>query len=218
MNNTKKFNSGLVSGLTVIASIILGHTAQAANLSFTPTGSQLDNDPILDISIEPGQIIDFKIDINTVGLTNNVDSFNYRVDFDPGELAFQSIQGLVSGNLSADGFLSVSGSNLNIPKDSAKNITTIRFVTVNPGKAPHDGVFDFKIRSASGSYTNGGSIPNIFTYGPKEDPFLQEVEVQTPEPTSTLGLLSLGILGAGATIKRQVKRNHSIEKETTEMG
>ncbi|CCI04576.1 MULTISPECIES: PEP-CTERM sorting domain-containing protein [Microcystis] len=40
----------------------------------------------------------------------------------------------------------------------------------------------------------------------------------TPEPTSTLGLLSLGILGAGATIKRQVKRNHSIEKETTKIG
>lgn len=42
--------------------------------------------------------------------------------------------------------------------------------------------------------------------------------IQVPEPTSTLGLLSLGILGAGATIKRQVKRNHSIEKETTKIG
>ncbi|MCZ8190270.1 MAG: PEP-CTERM sorting domain-containing protein [Microcystis sp. LE19-338.1B] len=46
-----------------------------------------------------------------------------------------------------------------------------------------------------------------------------DIEVETiPEPTSTLGLLSLGILGAGATIKRQVKRNHSIEKETTKIG
>jgi hypothetical protein len=41
--------------------------------------------------------------------------------------------------------------------------------------------------------------------------------IQVPEPTSTLGLFSLGILGAGATIKRQVKRNHSIEKETTKI-
>jgi hypothetical protein len=41
---------------------------------------------------------------------------------------------------------------------------------------------------------------------------------QVPEPTSILGLFSLGILGAGATIKRQVKRNHSIEKETTKIG
>jgi hypothetical protein len=39
-----------------------------------------------------------------------------------------------------------------------------------------------------------------------------------PEPTSTLSLLSLGILGAGATIKRKVKRTHSIEKEPTNVG
>jgi hypothetical protein len=39
-----------------------------------------------------------------------------------------------------------------------------------------------------------------------------------PEPTSTLSLLSLGILGAGATLKRQVKRSHSLEKEPSNVG
>ncbi len=39
-----------------------------------------------------------------------------------------------------------------------------------------------------------------------------------PEPTSTLSLLSLGILGAGATLKRKVKRSHSTEKEPTNIG
>ena len=39
-----------------------------------------------------------------------------------------------------------------------------------------------------------------------------------PEPTSTLSLLSLGILGAGATLKRKVKRTHSIKKEPTNVG
>lgn len=34
-----------------------------------------------------------------------------------------------------------------------------------------------------------------------------------PEPTSTLSLLFLGILGAGVTLKRKVKRTHSTEKE-----
>ncbi len=48
--------------------------------------------------------------------------------------------------------------------------------------------------------------------------FIGVSDVTTPEPTSTLGLFSLGIIGAGATIKRQVKRNHSIEKETTKIG
>ncbi|EAZ89746.1 PEP-CTERM sorting domain-containing protein, partial [Crocosphaera chwakensis] len=39
-----------------------------------------------------------------------------------------------------------------------------------------------------------------------------------PEPTSTLSLLSLGILGAGATLKRKLKPSNSIEKETTKVG
>jgi hypothetical protein len=39
-----------------------------------------------------------------------------------------------------------------------------------------------------------------------------------PEPASTLSLLSLGILGAGATLKRKVKRTHSIEKEPAKLG
>jgi hypothetical protein len=42
--------------------------------------------------------------------------------------------------------------------------------------------------------------------------------VHTPEPTSTLSILSLGILGAGATLKRKVKRSHSTEKEPTNVG
>ena len=39
-----------------------------------------------------------------------------------------------------------------------------------------------------------------------------------PEPTSTLSLLSLGILGAGATLKRKVKRSNSLEKEPSNVG
>jgi hypothetical protein len=47
---------------------------------------------------------------------------------------------------------------------------------------------------------------------------MDEVYREIPEPTSTLSLLSLGILGAGATIKRKVKRSHSTEKEPTNVG
>jgi len=41
---------------------------------------------------------------------------------------------------------------------------------------------------------------------------------EIPEPTSIISLLSLGILGAGATIKRKVKRSHSTEKEPSNVG
>ena len=49
--------------------------------------------------------------------------------------------------------------------------------------------------------------------------YSQKIEIKTtPEHTSTLSLLSLGILGAGATIKRKVKRSHSTEKEPSNVG
>lgn len=38
-----------------------------------------------------------------------------------------------------------------------------------------------------------------------------------PEPSSTLSILSLGILGVGATLKRKAKRNNSVEKESTKV-
>ncbi|WP_242034649.1 PEP-CTERM sorting domain-containing protein [Microcystis flos-aquae] len=38
-----------------------------------------------------------------------------------------------------------------------------------------------------------------------------------PEPSSTIGLLALGIFGAGATLKRKLKPSKSSEKETTKV-
>ncbi|MCZ8120366.1 MAG: PEP-CTERM sorting domain-containing protein [Microcystis sp. LE18-22.4A] len=43
-------------------------------------------------------------------------------------------------------------------------------------------------------------------------------ESKIPEPSTVTGLLGLGILGAGATLKRKVKRSHSTEKEPTNVG
>ncbi|AKV68425.1 PEP-CTERM sorting domain-containing protein [Microcystis panniformis] len=55
-----------------------------------------------------------------------------------------------------------------------------------------------------------------YQYRPRFHTETRRAEI--PEPTSTLSLLSLGILGAGATLKRKVKRTHSIEKEPTNVG
>jgi len=228
MNNTKKLRSALLSSLTIIASIVLGHTAQAASLYFREAGAQLDGDNILDIDVTGKKQIEFKIYINTVGLIGNIDHFSYFIDFDPKELAFLNIGGDVSDKitLSKPGAVitqfSVSAVHLDIaPNNPQVHITTITFNIVKPGLKPDDGISDFKISNALGTY-KGNPIKDLppFAYG--EGNFVggnfQQVEVQTPEPTSTLGLFSLGILGVGATIKRQVKRNHSIEKETTKIG
>jgi len=42
--------------------------------------------------------------------------------------------------------------------------------------------------------------------------------VPVPEPTSTLSLLALGTIGAGATLKRKLKPSKSTAKETTKVG
>jgi hypothetical protein len=42
--------------------------------------------------------------------------------------------------------------------------------------------------------------------------------VTVPEPTSTLGFLALGTLGAASTLKRKLKSSKSTKKETTKVG
>ena len=241
MNNTKKLRSALLSSLTIIASIVLGHTAQAASLYFRAAGTKLDNDDILDINVTGKKEIEFTIFINTSELDDSVKSFNYNVEFDSQELQFDNIRGFVSHR----GDFKIQEKNIRSFRVSNENplnptiprkppalptlITVIRFKVI--GKPPSDGEFDFKISDAGGKFNNDNDIPSVFKYGvtlPElgvvEDNFSQQVEVQeggvpgTPEPTSILGLFSLGIIGVGATIKREVKRNHSIEKETTEIG
>ena len=72
-------------------------------------------------------------------------------------------------------------------------------------------IFPDEILPSSGLIENGTTDINASSS--------LDIEVQpTPEPTSTLSLLSLGILGAGATLKRKVKRSHSIKKEPTKVG
>lgn len=117
---------------------------------------------------------------------------------------------------------------LEIKPPDKVHITTIIF---NIKNLKNDGSIDFIIAEANAKVKDKvkrlDGIFNNFRYGGVDNPTLEKyqvVEVQeaevprTPEPTSTLGLFSLGIIGAGATIKRQVKRNHSIEKETTKIG
>ena len=75
--------------------------------------------------------------------------------------------------------------------------------------------FTFDPNSATGWIPIGGD--SAWLNYPFETPSsiilgIQAQHQGVPEPTSTLSLLSLGILGAGATLKRKVKRTNSTEK------
>ncbi|NCQ84540.1 MAG: PEP-CTERM sorting domain-containing protein [Microcystis aeruginosa W13-18] len=62
-----------------------------------------------------------------------------------------------------------------------------------------------------GFFDNGGGITVSVTE-------IAATPVSIPEPTSTLGFLALGTLGAASTLKRQIKSSKSTEKETTKVG
>ena len=214
------FLFGMTLGLDSLNSEV---NAQLSNFFFLPPGQQLDGDTILDIELPPGSPISFNVFADPSNFTFDPNTtqlkFNWVYDYDPSELSLvnENILGRVSYT---------SGSQVPI------NVGTIDFIATNPGLRPHDGVLDFGIilLSLSQFDNQGNQIgseiqgelfdpPRFNNRGEQGNIFNQVVEVQkTPESTSTLGLLSLGILGVGATIKRQVKRNHSIEKETTKIG
>jgi hypothetical protein len=81
----------------VIASgglFIAATASNAASISFTPTGTQLDTDEILDIEASPGQVINFSIDVNTFfietafDLPNREVEINFTILLDSKELQF----------------------------------------------------------------------------------------------------------------------------------
>lgn len=231
-NFLKPLRLATVTAVFAFTSTILSSVVQAANLSFTPTGSQLDGDPIWDILIGSDSLIDFSVSINTFGLAKPIHQFSYIIDYDPTELTFLNMDGIVSQGGSIVGRVAPFGINLNIQPvpPFVQLITTLHFKTVIPGLHPHNGVPDLTLTSATGTFADGTPIPeNAFSYGPKNNPSSQIVEVQqcfelspfqvnqscirTPEPTATLSLLALGTIGAGVTLKRKLKTSKSADKE-----
>src|SRR5215469_15294438 len=83
-----------LAGFATLATIV-PFPAQAASISFTPTGSQLDSDSILDIVLKAGQTISFNIYVDPSGLftgasTGNLSLITYDVFVDTNELTFVS--------------------------------------------------------------------------------------------------------------------------------
>ena len=71
------------------------------------------------------------------------------------------------------------------------------------------------------TYNFSSNIVRAFVETQSDDTgggYSQAIEIKIPEPTTTLSLLSLGILGGSATLKRKLKLSNSIEKETTKVG
>lgn len=62
------------------------------------------------------------------------------------------------------------------------------------------------------------SFTNRFTHDGTSNIDFTNLEPKVPEPSSILGLLALGSLGTGLTLKRKLKQSKSTTKETTKVG
>jgi hypothetical protein len=201
------FSTMLVASLTGV--LIHPIHANAASISFTPTGSQIDSDPIYDLIVSPGQVISFDINadtnnINTTSLTSVLIEFSITLDTNELELV-----GTPSGGqLTATGFRSIPGVFQPIPQNSINKLTS--FQVRAKQKLPNDGSPDVTI-AILGAFIGGvpptpgaEDVTSSFVVGGANDAG-RILSVQTHEPTSILSLLAIGTLGAASTLKRKLK-------------
>jgi len=131
-----------VAGTTALPAPLAARSAEAGRLYFTPAGSQLDGDAILDIALSPGSQITFTIGLNTSEVSADPATYTrfvveYNIAWDTSELVEMAVptppnsghyESLIT-NFALDGMWI----------DGGRTITFLAF----PGLWPHDGLADF---------------------------------------------------------------------------
>lgn len=205
----------------------------AANISFTPSGNQLDLDPILDIEVLPGQIVDFDINIDTKNIITNPPLLSsvlveFSIDLDIDELQLVKLpKGTIktpTGFESQLGFFQPIPQNFqglltsfqvktrrNIVNDGLPDVTLDLIGAFIGGVPPILGAQDVTPSFTIGGQGGAGKIVSVQCklqnfQDNRTCPICGTCKV--PEPTSTLSLLTLGILGTAFTLKQNkyVKR------------
>jgi hypothetical protein len=189
--STKLALSSVVIG-SIFASIV--QSAQAAGISFTPTGDPLDGDPILDIKTTVGATQLFTVNIDQAGLAVG-DTFEFQVGWDSNEL-----------DKKAMGFQS---SDLSVTLWNSKEQGQYQFINYKyvANGSPNQKI-EFGFQVAPGLINNGQRDfwvnlldchlinSNLFTST------YQEVEVQ-PVPEPITGLILGGLAAGGAMMNRK---------------
>lgn len=185
--------------------------AHGASLFFSPTGSQLDLDPIADLEVNIGDIQDLSFFLDTSGLSSNLQSIDIRVDQDITESSLVALR--TDADVSTFPNFSFGGS-----PQSEGLFSAIFQRSGNPGLAPdtiielvtgtleilpelnNDGATDLGISVVSAFDANGTDVTSLF------NPSGQSLELQkksVPEPTSLLSLLGFCLFGVSSVIRKR---------------
>jgi hypothetical protein len=222
MNQTnllKKLSSLGIATFSAIITVGLNSiNTKAANIFFLPSGNQLDKDDILEFEIGNNKPLTFDIFADTTNYVVPFQNaafigFDIQIQNDEGEYTF--------------GLENINTFNFDLLKGPVQLINTINGTTVTPGIEPHNGVSDFGITLTKISFfdannnfigndaVNKFDAPGLNILGQKGIEYNQVVELQKriPEPSSILGLLALGTVGAASTLKCKLKPSKSADKE-----
>jgi len=193
----------LIRSLVIASSglFIAATASDAASISFKPTGTQLDQDEILDISGNPGDLVNIEILIDTNGINLNSNFYNVVIEFslflDPTELR------TINFPVETD----ESYPNNYFSTNFSENTTAL--VAIVPikmlGGLINDGTADLRLKLDS-AYTRNSTdvrqdVTNLFEvgghFGSEQTLDFQPV----PEPTTIFG--SALALGVGGWLKRK---------------
>lgn len=204
--------SALIQGLSIATVLLVaGSPAYGASLYISAPGTQLDNDPILDIAGRPGGTISWEGFIETTGLTANLQSITLLAEPESSEITG------VTPELPNDTTQFFPDISRQVSVDPNTGLTTILAVFNGPPGLPpnynykindftatlgsqlnNDGKADFRFGVLSAIDANGRDVTTQFGG-------IQEFEVQpVPEPSSVFGLVLA--VGFGAFLRKQKRK------------
>ncbi|AOX01795.1 hypothetical protein BJP34_22265 [Moorena producens PAL-8-15-08-1] len=205
-----------ISASLVFLGAIAVTPAYGASVSFTPIGSQLDQDAINDLQVNVGDTIDVFFTLDTSGLTANLQSLDLLFQQDPTELLTLDV---FRTDADRAAFSDFSGSPVENPPFGIPTVLFQRSdsVGVSPNSTleivgatyevlpgfKNDGLPDLAVTVSSAIDANGIDVTSLF------QPVSQSLDVQpapVPETTSLLGFLGLAALGTSSLLKNCSKR------------
>ena len=194
----------LIRSLVIASSglFITTTACDAASISFRPTGTQLDQDEILDFSGKPGDLVEFEILIDTNGINLNPNFDNVVIEFslflDPTELR------TINFPVETDESYPNNYFSTNFSQNTTASVAIVPIKMLEG--LINDGTADLRLKldsayTRNSSDVRGQDVTNLFEvgggFGSEQTVDFQPV----PEPTTIFG--SALALGVGGWLKRK---------------
>jgi hypothetical protein len=205
--NMRTFGLKMIAGVAIAGCAVLSQaqSASALSLNFSPTGSNIDGDPINDIVTNVSDQIKFTLSLETGGVDplQSLSQINYRYLWDNSELRFISFTSLLgtgsggAGLPSPDNIIHTFAPNTVMGSNSSNYQIAEVLFEVRRGLTGN-GVRDFRTQFVSAFGQNNAPLTSLIASQ------VQSVEVQDKVPTPAL-LPGIAAMGLGLLRKRQAK-------------